>query len=122
MDKGGIFPDGSCSVRYADHQGPSAREIFIRDFGDELDADPEALAFLVGSLVEKIDNVSAKSIFGPAAFVEIKGAGRIHLQISGFAQGGTELALEFERSLPHLRHRKSRDMVGHRGSANFAEF
>ena len=101
----------------ADDQGSPARQFFLRDFRQELQGDAQPFAFLTGRVVEKVDYVPAKSLFGAATFVEVERANRIDLDFGMFTQYRAELALEVERSLPHLRHGESDDVIGHRDLA-----
>jgi hypothetical protein len=89
---------------HADYQGSPARQLFFGDFSQEMQLEASAVAFLTRRVVEKVDDVSSEAIFGSAAFVEIEWAHRIHFDFGMFAQRGAQVALESERSLPHLRH------------------
>ena len=107
--------------RHADNQGASAGDFFVGDFGDELQVQAKTPAFLICQVVEKVNYVATKSIFGTAAFIEIEGAGGIYFQFGCVSQDGTELALKVERSLTHLRHGESDNMEGHRSRPSIAE-
>jgi len=84
----------------------------------ELQVEAPSLAFLIGRVVEEVDDVSSESIFGAAAFVEIEGACRIHFDVGLFAQNGAQLALKSESSLAYLRHGEGDYMIGHKGSGD----
>ena len=71
------------------------------------------MAFLISHVIKEIDNVSAESILNPSAFIEIKRACRIHFQFLRIRNRGAELALKFERALPHLRHGERYNVVWH---------
>jgi hypothetical protein len=71
-------------------------------------------ALLMGHIIKKIDDVSAESIFGPPAFIEIKRAYRIDFQLLRIRNRSAKLALKFKRALPHLRHGESYNVVWHK--------
>ena len=106
---------------HADNYGAPAWEFFVGDFGDELQVQTKTPAFLICHIVEKINDVATKSIFGAAALIEIEGAGGIHFQFGCISQDGTELALKIKGSLAHFRHGKSDNMEGHRSRPRIAE-
>jgi hypothetical protein len=106
---------------HADNHGASAREFFFGDFGEELQVQAETPAFLKCYVVEEINYVATKSLFGAAAFIEVEGAGRVHFQSACVSQDGTEFALEIERSLPYLRHGESDYVEGHRSRPSIAD-
>jgi hypothetical protein len=97
--------------RHTDNHGASAWEFFVGDFRDELQVQAETHALLICDIVEKVNDVATKSIFGAAAFIKIEGAGGIHFQVGLVSQDGTELALEVECSLAHLRHGESHYVI-----------
>src|SRR5208337_1251548 len=105
--------DTALSLGQAHDQSSPARQFVIGDFRQELQVEAHPLAFLAGRFVEKVDDVSAKSILGSAAFIEVERAHRIDFDLGAFAQDGAQLALEAERSLPHLRHGERNDPVRH---------
>jgi len=74
---------------------------------------PQPLAFLTRRVVQKVHNVSPKSIFGPAALIEVEGAHRIDFDFGMFAQDRAQLALEAKRSSPHLRHGERNNAIRH---------
>jgi len=73
----------------------------------------QPVAFLTCRAVEKVHDISPKSILEPAAFIEVERAHRIHFDLGSFAQDGAQLTLESERSLPHLRHGQSNNVIRH---------
>jgi hypothetical protein len=106
---------GSVSlVRPADDHNPPARQLFIADFPRKLQVEPQTPGFPASRIVEKVNHISSKSISQTTPFIQIEGAGRIHFQIARITQGSAQLALKSESSLPHLRHRKSHNVVGHK--------
>jgi hypothetical protein len=60
----------------------------------ELQVEAHPLAFLTGRVVEKVDDVSAKSIFGAAAFVEVERAHRIHFDLGHVRAGPRSVGVE----------------------------
>src|SRR5208282_1526947 len=100
-------------LRHADNQGSPARQFVIGNLRQELQVEAQALAFLTCRVVEKVNNVAPKSVLGPAAFIEVEWAHRIHFDVGMFAQGSAQLALEPKRSLPHLRHGERNDPIRH---------
>ena len=68
------YLDSEFGLRYTDYHSASAGQLFVGDLGDELQAEAETPAFLTGRLIEKVDNVSAKSVLGSTALVEVKRA------------------------------------------------
>jgi len=98
---------------HADYQGSPARQFVIGNFRQELQVESNARAFLTGGIVEKVHDVSPKSILDPPAFVEVERAHRIHFDLGMFAQDGAQLALEAKRSSPHLRHGESNHAIRH---------
>ncbi len=112
-DRAPISPNVT-GPRNADNQGSSARQFVIRDFPHKLQVEAQSLAFLTGRVVEKVHDVSPKAILEPAAFVEVERAHRIHFDLGMFAQHRAQLALESERSLPHLRHGERNNAIRHR--------
>ena len=106
-------PGITAPVWPADNQGSSARQFVIGDFRQELQVEAPSPAFLTGRVVEKVHDVSSKSIFGSAAFIEVERARRIHFNLGTFAQGSAQMTLESERSLPHLRHGERNNAITH---------
>ena len=106
---------------HADDHGASAGQFFVRDFRHELQVEAKTCGFLTCYVVEEVNHVSAKSILGSPAFVEVEGAYRIDFQFAHIAQDGAELALKLECSLAHLRHGKSHHVIGHRSRPSIAE-
>jgi hypothetical protein len=98
-------------LRHANDDGASARQFLVGNFGDEFKFKAKPLGLLTSHIVKKINDISTKSIFDSPTFIEIEGAGGIHFQSIGIADCGAKLALEFQRSLPHLRHGESYDVV-----------
>ena len=84
--------------RHADYQGSSARQFFFGDFRQELQVESPSIAFLTRRVVEKVHDISSKSIFESATFVEVEGAHRIHFDFGMFAQRIAQFALESECS------------------------
>ena len=72
------------------------------------------LTLLTCRVVEKVHDVSPKSILEPAAFIEVERAHRIHFDLRMFPQDGAQLALKSERPLPHLRHGERNNAIRHR--------
>src|ERR1019366_4161248 len=101
-------------VWHSDNQGSPARQFGIGDFRQELQVEAPSPAFLTCRVVEKVHDISPKSILGSAAFIEVERAHRIHFDLGTFAQGSAQLALESERSLPHLRHGERNNAIRHR--------
>jgi len=81
----------------------------------------ETFGFLTGHIVEKVNYVSSKSIFDSSTFLEVERTGRIYFYFLRIWHSGAELALEFECSLPHLRHGESYNVVGHKSESRMAE-
>jgi hypothetical protein len=98
---------------HADHQGPPARQFAIGNFRQELQVEAHSRALLTRYFVEKVHDVSPKSILGPAAFIKVEGANRIHFDLGMFTQRGAQVALESERPLPHLRHGERNNPIWH---------
>ena len=99
--------------RHADHHGAAARQFFVGDFRDESQVQPKTRAFLICDVIEEINDVSTKAIFDATAFLKIKRTGGIHFELRRVAQNGAQFALEIKRSLPHLRHGQSDNVIGH---------
>ena len=112
---GALAPGGRSAgpLWHADNQGSPAGQFVIGNFRQELQVEAHARAFLAGGVVEKVDDVSPKSILGAAAFIEVERAHRIHFDLDMFAQDSAQLALEAKRSLPHLRHGESNNSIRH---------
>ena len=65
--------DPARSLWRADNQGSPARQLAVGDFGQELQVEAHSREFLTCRVVEKVHDVSAKAIFGPAALIEVNG-------------------------------------------------
>jgi hypothetical protein len=112
--RGSLRHRGSAApVWHSDNQGSPARQFVIGDFRQELQVEAESPALLTGRVVEKVHDVSPKSILGSAAFIEIERAHRIHFDLRMFAQGSAQVTLESKRSLPHLRHGERNNAIRH---------
>jgi hypothetical protein len=103
--------DSDFGLRCADDHGASARQFFVGDFRYELQVKAEPIAFPICHIVEKVNYVSAESVLGAPTLVEVEWARRIYFQFPRLGQDSAELPLEIQRSLPHLRHGESYDMV-----------
>src|SRR5579863_8786144 len=108
-------------LRHAHNHRPSARDLLVGDFRDELHVQAEAPALLVCHLIEEVNYVATESVLGAAALLKIEGAGRIHFQFWRIAQDRAQFALEIERSLPHLRHSQSHNVIRHRSNRAWQE-
>ena len=106
-------PDTAGPLWHADNQGSPARQFVIGDFRQELQVEAHSRAFLTCRVVEKVYDVSPKSILGSAAF-KVERAHRIHFDLSMFAQDSAQLALEAKCSLPYLRHSERNNAIRHR--------
>ena len=98
---------------HADNNGPSAWQFLIRYFPQELQVEAQSLACLTCRVVEKVDDVSAKPIPEPAAFIEIERAYRIHFYIRTLPEDRTQFTLESKRSLPYLGHGERNNTIRH---------
>ena len=108
--------DRRCPVSpfwHTDNNGSSPWHFIVRYFPQELHAEIQSLAFLTCRVVEKVHDVSPKSILEPAAFIEVERAYRIHFDIRTFAQDGAQFTLESKRSLPYLRHGERNNAIRH---------
>ena len=66
--------NSSFGLWHADDYGASAGQFFFGDFRYELQVEADTLAFLTCQIVEKVDYISAKSIPGSTAFIQVKRA------------------------------------------------
>ena len=98
---------------HADNNGSSAWQFIVRYFLQELQVEAQSLAPLTCRVVEKVHDVSPKSILEPAAFIEVERAYRIHFEIRTFAQDRAQFTLESKRSLPYLRHGERNNAIRH---------
>ena len=98
---------------HADNNGSSARQFIVRYFRQELQVEAQSPAFLRCRVVEKVHDVSSKSILEPTAFIEVERAYRIHLDIRTFAQDRTQFTLESKRPLPYLGHGERNNAIRH---------
>src|SRR5664279_686140 len=106
-------PDLAAALWRTNNQGSAARQFVIGDFRQELQAEAQSLAFLTCRFVEKVHDVSSKTILETAAFIEVKRACRIHFKLGIVAEESAQFTLESERPLPHLRHGERNDPIGH---------
>jgi hypothetical protein len=109
-------PDASLRRPYH-HRSPTGQFI-LRNFGEEVQVEALPLALLIRRVVEKVNDVSAKSLFDAATFVEIERTRGIHFDVGLVAQDSAQLALKSQRSLPDLGHGESGDVIRHKGSGD----
>jgi len=76
----------------------------VWNFRYEWHLEAQAGAFVKRGIVEEVDYVSSKSIFQPAAFVEIERARGINFQFSHLAHHWAKLALKLQPARSYLRH------------------
>src|SRR5580700_8999034 len=99
--------------RHANHQRSPSRKFVLRDFRQEVQIDSRPRTFLASRVVEKINNVSAEALFDAAALIEIERARRIYFDLRTLAQYRSQVALESQRSLPHLCHGECDHAIRH---------
>lgn len=66
-----------------------------------------------GLIVEKVHNISTETIFEALAFIEIKGAHLVNLNVLLFTENGAQETLEIQRASTDLRHGEGNYVVGH---------
>jgi hypothetical protein len=101
-------------LRDADDQSTATGEFVLVDFRGEFYVRAELLKEGAGGVIEEVNNIASEAVLEAAAFVEVERAYRIDFHVARLAHSGTQLALEFEGTLPHLGHGKSYDVISHR--------